>query len=81
MKKQTLRWLAALPLLLGAVAAVAGCQHEETNKTAPLSLAGQIRLIQNDPKMPADAKAIAIQQLRGQASSVTAPPRPPNHKP
>lgn len=81
MKTRTIRRLIALPLLLGMVVSVVGCQHEEANKTAPLSLAGQIRLIQNDPKMPAEAKAMAIQQLQGQAGSVTAPPRPPHHKP
>ncbi|HZT44418.1 MAG TPA: hypothetical protein VFA07_19800 [Chthonomonadaceae bacterium] len=81
MKTQTFRRRVSLPLLLGMVALMVGCQREEVNKSAPLSLAGQIRMIQNDPKMPADAKAIAIQQLQGQASSVTTPPRPPNHKP
>lgn len=81
MKTQTVRRMVTPLLLLGVVVPLTGCQGGgEANKTAPLTIAEQVRLIQNDPKMPADAKALAIQQLQGQAGSIATPPRPPNQK-
>jgi outer membrane murein-binding lipoprotein Lpp len=61
--------------LLGVCLALTGCGGRDKGavKTQPLSAAAQIQQIQNDPHMPPEAKASAIQalqqsQARGAAS-------------
>lgn len=64
-----------LMLLTGALCLMlVGCRGDDSQKTAPLTKADQIRRIQNDPKMPQAAKEVAIQQLQQQGGSPGVPP-------